>query len=379
MPDNVEGDTSLREDLVAAFQSYDVSDTETGEPSAPEPVEQNRTDEPAEAKEPVREEAVAKPAEAKEGGSAEKGAVKAPDRWTKEEKEEFESLDPDVQRILLNRNKGLESSYTQKMQQISQERQRYHNIEQSLAPHRQTWAPLGWDDATAVQNIMGYWHHANQDPLGFIQSFAEMRGIDLAEQFAPSTDDILQYLNGQTGEGGQAAALHPDVKRQMETLRREQQQLQQAIQQQQGYISQAEQQRMQATRASAAQELHEFQNATDESGNLKHEFLDDLREDMSRLLETGMAQNLSEAYEKAMWSRPDIRSKVVESMQLKERQELERKMREEGNRARNASSSLSGSHVSPAPDNSDDEGDGSIRSILMNEWKRQARASDGMI
>lgn len=377
MPDNDVGETSLREDLVAAFQSYEVSDAETDQPSAQEPDQAVGTQESAVAKEPVQEDAEDKPAQQDE--DAEKAAAKAPDRWTKEEKEEFDSLDPDVQRILLNRNKGLESSYTQKMQQIAQERQRYSSIEQSLAPHRQTWAPLGWDDATAMQNILGYWHHANQDPLGFIQSFAETRGIDLAEQFAPSTDDILAYLNGQTGEGEQAASLHPDVKRQMDALQQQQQQLQQAIQQHQGYIAQNEQQRMQSTRAAAAQELQAFQTATDESGNLKHEFLDDLREDMSRLLETGMAKDLSEAYEKSMWMRPDIRAKVTESMQLRERRDMEKKMRDEGNRAKNAASSLSGGTISAQVEGDSGPADDSVRSILLNEWNRSVRSSDGMI
>ena len=230
-PNTEERQTSVREDLVAAFEAQEVNETETGavEDHSAGQQEEPAKEAPAEAtnrKEP--EKAAAEPAKEEPKPDSK---LEAPARWTKEEKEEFEALDPDVQRILLNRNKGLEASYTQKMQQIAQERQRYHGLEQALAPHRQTWAGMGMDDATAISQLIGYYQHAQTDPMSFIQQFAEARGIDLASTFAPSAEEILQYLNqqnGELGEGSSAPALHPDVARQMESLRHQQQQLQES-------------------------------------------------------------------------------------------------------------------------------------------------------
>lgn len=373
MDPNTERQTSVREDLVAAFEAQEVNDVESGEvvdrqegqkeePSHSEPAETPAQKEPEKA--PASEPKKAEPP------SSEK--LEAPARWTKEEKEEFEALDPGIQRILLNRNKGLEGAYTKQMQQIAQERQRYTGIEKAIAPHRQSWNGTGWDDATALNNIMGYWQHANRDPMGFIEQFAQARGLDLASHFAPSTEEILAYLN-QSGEAGDIpqAGMHPDVARQMESLRNETQHLRQQLQQQQGYISNTEQQRMQATRAAASRELDEFQAATDENGNPLHEFLDELRPDMAQLLGNGLAQDLKEAYDKAMWMRPDIRQKVTESMQLKQRRELERQIREEGAKAKAASVSVVGSTSTPVPTDDDDDGDGSVRSILERQWRRQ--------
>lgn len=372
MSDTEERPTSVREDLVAAFEAQEVSETETD--TAPEPVADQK-EEPAQdksAEAPKAEET--KEAAPKNQAVEEEpdGKLEAPERWTKEQKEEFEALDPGIQRILLARNKGLEGSYTKQMQQIAQERQRYHGIEQVLAPHRQSWNGTGWDDATALNNIMGYWQHAQQDPMGFIAQFAEARGLDLASHFAPSTDEILAYLNQQdgAGEGTQPSPVHPDVARQMQTLQSETQQLRQQLAQQQGYQSQQQQQRMAQERAEAARLLEEFQSATDESGNAKYEFLEDLRMDMSQLLGNGMAQDLQEAYDKALWMRPDIREKRVESMQMQQRREMERQLREEGEKARVASSSVVGSTSTPVPIDEDD-GDGSVRSILERQWRAQ--------
>ena len=371
-PNTEERQTSVREDLVAAFEAQEVNETETG---AVEDHSAGQTEEPAK-EAPAEDKAPKEPAKAAAEPAKEEpkpdGKLEAPARWTKEEKEEFEALDPGIQRILLNRNKGLEGAYTKQMQQIAQERQRYNGIEQALAPHRQSWNGTGWDDATALKNIMGYWQHAQSNPMEFIEQFAQARGLDLASHFAPSTEEILAYLN-QGEEAGDIpqAGMHPDVARQMETLKNETQQLRQQLQQQQGYISNTEQQRMQATRAAASRELEEFQSAVDENGNPKYEFLDDLRSDMAQLLGNGLAQDLSEAYDKAMWMRPDIRQKVTESMQMQQQRELERKIREEGARAKAASASVVGATSTPVPSDDDDDGDGSVRSILERQWRRQ--------
>ena len=92
---------------------------------------------------------------------------------------------------------------------------------------------------------------------------------------------------------------------------------------------------------------------------------------MAQLLGNGLAQDLKEAYDKAMWMRPDIRQKVTESMQMKQRRDLERQIREEGAKAKAASASVVGSTSTPVPTDDDDEGDGSVRSILERQWKRQ--------
>lgn len=372
-PNTEERQTSVREDLVAAFEAQEVTEAETEQREAPaaEQKEDSAPKESAEAQDEPKAEAAGKEPPKDPEKEEKPDKVEAPARWTREEKEEFEALDPNVQRILLTRNKGLESSYTKAMQQVAQERQRYGGIEQAIAPHRQSWNGTGWDDATALNNIMSYWQHANTDPVGFIEQFAQARGLDLASQFAPSTEEILAYLNQGEASDVPSPALHPDVARQMETLKNETQQLRQQLAQQQGYISNAEQQRMTQTRSAAAQELDAFQSATDENGNPKHEFLEDLRGDMSQLLNNGIAQTLEEAYDKAMWMRPDIRSKLTESMQLRERREMERRIRDEGQKAHVASSALAGTSVTNTPMDEDDVGDGSVRAILEAQWRRQ--------
>lgn len=393
MLDNPEG-TSVREDIMAAFKDSEVVAEDTPETPSAEPVassESEPTPKSDESKPTTvhesKPESKADPAKA--ATDAEEKAIEPPARWTKEEKEEFAGLDPKIQKILLNRNKGLEATFTRQMQEISQERQRYQGIDQVLAPHRQSWAGTGWSDAQALGTIMGYWQHAQQDPLGFVQRFAEERGIDLASHFAPSTDEILAYLNQQQGGGYdeqgnplpsiQAPAIHPDVKRELETLKQTNQRLMQAVQQQQGYWSQAQQSQTKAAYDAASQDIEAFRNATDETGKPKHEFFDDLRQDMAKLMKAGITDTLEDAYDRAMYMRPDIRAKLQESQELARRLESERRAKEEAERARRAASSVSGSSMA-APDTPDDEdNDDSVRGILAREWRRQRSRESGMI
>lgn len=390
-----ETETSLREDLIAAFkesEAVEQPDTETqgAEPTAVAEADrtaQSETDQPStDASENADEkkQATGEPpkADAKDGS---KEPVEPPDRWTEEQKQEFAALDPAVQRLLLSRNKGLEASYTKKMMEVAQERQRFQGIEQALAPHRQSWSGTGWSDAQALQNIMGYWQHAQKDPLGFVQRFAEERGIDLASHFAPSTDEILAYLNASGGvdqEGNplpvQQPAVHPDVRRQMQAYEQRINQLQQAVQQQQGYLSHAEQQRMAQERATAQRQLEEFVTATDENGRPKHEYYEELKPEMIRLMEAGISATLDEAYERALWSNPQMRQRQIESRESALRREQERREQQEAEKARRASASVVGSGVPAAPAN-DEEGDLSVRALLEREFRRSAQQSGGLI
>ena len=385
---------SLREEIVNAFKESETTEAESGAPSGDTGLADN--EQPTQP-EPVAADASDEgkrdgPTVAKDGAGADKkekestDGIKPPDRFTAEQKEEFATLDPAVQRILSTRNRELESSYTKRMMEIAQERQRFSGIEEALAPHRQSWAGTGWDDATALQNIMGYWQHASQDPMGFIARFAQERGIDLASQFAPSADEIMQYLNSQQQfdeDGnpvpmGQAPGIHPDIQRRLETYEQRIAQTDQRYAQMQQYVNHMISQQQTAAQSAAQQELSSFINETDESGNLKHEHYEELKPSMIQLMEAGMASSLTEAYDKALWASPQTRNKVLETQQVMQRRESERRAQEEAQRAREASMSVTSSGVpgTPQPEREDD---GSIRSILNAEFRRASQRASGMI
>lgn len=63
---------------------------------------------------------------------------------------------------------------------------------------------------------------------------------------------------------------------------------------------------------------------------------DTVREDMGNLLQSGMAQTLAEAYEKAVWARPDLRQSLIED----ERTKAEKRAAEQAQRQRAKSAAV---------------------------------------
>lgn len=375
----------LRDDILEAFKtsSTERSDTSNDSPAttsndrAPS-VDKSTTERAVpEAKRETKPETKpeAKPAEAKpsaEAPAAEK-PIDPPARWTKEEKEEFASLDPRIQKILLGRNKGLEADYTRKAQEVAQERQRLGQLETILAPRREEWKRHGLDDTRALDMVLGYWDFANRDPVGFIQNFAQQRNLDLSRYYAPNVNpgdlSALQHNagdpNGAGTDGQGGAALHPAVLQVLEQMATEQMQLKEQLGSQGQYLQQYQQQQYQSTYNSAASEYTKFVGESDEHGQPLRPFFEDVRQDMAKLMQSGLSDNLQDAYDRAVWSRPDLRAKISENERLSWRRQEESRRREEAEKAKRAGASVTASSVSYTPPPSSD-GSTSLRDEIRN-------------
>ena len=58
-------------------------------------------------------------------------------------------------------------------------------------------------------------------------------------------------------------------------------------------------------------ELDAFVNAKDESGNLKHAYFDDVKEEMRKLFAAGLVNNFDDAYNRAIWAVDSVREKMI--------------------------------------------------------------------
>jgi hypothetical protein len=52
-------------------------------------------------------------------------------------------------------------------------------------------------------------------------------------------------------------------------------------------------------------------NAKDESGNAKHIYFDDVRDEMVALLKSGLAKDYEDAYNQAVWRVESVRNKMI--------------------------------------------------------------------
>ena len=193
--------------------------------------------------------------------------------------ERGEALTPEELKLLRVEAERRESDFHKGVSEFKTHSERAKAYDQAIAPYQQHLQRLGVDAPTAINALMkADVTLRTSDPATKAQYFAQLAreyGIDLAQVQNPApVDPQTQFLTQQLNE-----------------LRQQQQMWQNQVQQQ-------EQMRVQ-------QELQQFATA-----DKKH--FDAVRNDMADLLETGKAKNLQEAYDMAVWMRPDVRQTLIE-------------------------------------------------------------------
>jgi hypothetical protein len=260
---------------------------------------------------------------------------RAPSSWKPAAQEAFlkadrgEALTADEIKLLTQEAERRENDFHKGVSEFKTHSERAKAYDQAIAPFQQHLQNLGVDAPTAITALMrADYTLRNSDPMTKAQYFRQLAneyGIDLNME-VPQVDPQTQFLMNQLNE------------------LRQQQQLWQ------NQFTQQEQTR-------ANQELSQFSQAD------KPHF-DAVRNDMADLLETGKAKDLQEAYEMAVWMRPDIRQTLLDQ----QRAEAQRKAidQAQAQRAKAASVSVKGS--SPMSGGVQPNLKGSLRDILAQQF-----------
>lgn len=262
--------------------------------------------------------------------------IRAPSSWKPEAKEAYlkaergEALTPQEIKILTAEANRRESDYHRGLEEYKGHAQKARSFEQAIAPYQQTLQQLGMDAPTAINKLLEADHRLRySDPVAkaqYFQNLAQQYGIDLGQvQNIPQQDPQTQYLMQQLNE-----------------LRQTQQMWQNSIQEQE--------------RSKANHELEQFA-----SSDKTH--FEAVRNDMADLLESGKAQSLEQAYEMAIWMRPDVRQTLIEQQRIEAQKKYDEQQRSA--RAKTASVSVKGS--SPSSGGSQPV-KGDLRSILESQF-----------
>jgi gas vesicle protein len=261
---------------------------------------------------------------------------RAPSSWKPAAQEAFlkadrgEPLTPEEVRILTAEAERRESDFHRGVESFKTHAQKARAYEQAIAPYQQTLNQLGVDAPTAISKLLQADHTLRYaDPVAkaqYFQSLAQQYGIDLGQvQNVQPQDPQTQYLMQQLNE-----------------LRQTQQMWQNSIQEQE--------------RSKANHELESF--ATSDKAHFEA-----VRNDMADLLESGKAQSLEQAYEMAIWMRPDVRQTLIEQQRIEAQRNYEQQQRTQ--RAKTASVSVKGS--SPSSGGSQPPG-GDLRALLESQF-----------
>lgn len=251
--------------------------------TAPEPSE-NTTEEKPEVTEVAD---IAKETETPDMGNepiepAEKQPLDPHPRWSADEKASFAALPREAQEFVLKREGDVEKTFTQKTQEIAEQRKNYESLEQVLAPRRHELTRQG-GEARVINELFQLSDYANRDPAGFIQYFAKNNGIDLGS------------FNQPAEEGSTDSAIHA-YKRDVDSIKQE--------------LFSQKQQAENSRKEAVNKEIDQFSTEKDTSGNLKRPYFDEVRGEMVAFFKSEVAKDLDDAYERACYANPAVRQKI---------------------------------------------------------------------
>jgi len=302
----------IRESLEAAYSDKPEA---TESPTVASPAQDVTPDKPLvrdevgrfAAKEPVAEVPV-EPAPVVERKAPSSWKPEAQTAWSKADK--GEPLTAEEVRLLALEAERREGDFHKGVQEFKTHSERARAYDNVITPYRDYLQTLGVDAPTAINALLNADKTLRTgDPAtkaAYFARLAQEYGIDIGQVQQPApVDPTTQHLMQQ-----------------MNSLRQQQEMWQNQIQQQE--------------RAKAEAEISEF------AAGKPH--LDAVRGDMADLLSTGKAKTLNEAYDMAVWMRPDIRQTLIEQ----QRAEAQRKALEQAQAARAKTAAVSVKGSSPS-------------------------------
>lgn len=292
--EKVQAGESAPEDEVLEFEQSD----EAPEIDAPEPEpEAEPQEQPAEEPEAATETPV-------DEQSAQPDEEPAPSSWKREVAQKWKELPPEVKNEINRR----ESDYHKGIEQYKQYASIGRDIERVVAPHLDTIQKLGVHPMEAVSALLNADRQLRtgtpEQKAQLLGQLAQEYGIDLKQVQPP-------------------APIDPAVMQ----LRQQNQHLQRFQQ------SVIEQQNSQA--------MSEIERFRSDPANTHFE---SVKDEMALLLQSGKAQSLQDAYDMAVWMRPDIRKSLVEQQRTEAEQRAVQQARK--TRAKSAAVGIKGSSAS---------------------------------
>lgn len=284
-------------------------DTEGGEQQATEPAFESATDsvrkafaeldagggetkaEPAAREEPARETAAQAEQRARDeqGRFAKQEQQAATETKTEAPKEERINPPPawrgdakvDWNRLPRHVQQALSDDY----KRFGETEQKWTPLQQVLTPREQMLKATYGSVENGVNQLFQLSDFAEKNPAQFLQWFAQQRNIDL-RQFVPgATPSGIDQQPGTPPGTFDPASVKNEL---LSAVRQE------IAQQQFAQLSQ-----------SAVAEVQSF------TADPRFPYANDVKQDMAALFQAGQATTLQDAYDKAVWMRPEIRSKLI--------------------------------------------------------------------
>jgi hypothetical protein len=240
--------------------------------------------------------------------------VSPPNSWTAAAKAKWEAIDADLRAEIIKRETEMEKGFTK----FDEERSVGKTFKEVLSPYMPMIQAEGGTPITAVQSLL---NTAYQLRTATPQAKGQLL-MELARQYGA---DFSQVSQSQPAVDPQLQAIHQELA-----------QLKNARQQELTMREQQEQAAVQSTISSFA-------------ADPKNVHFESVRAEMAALLQAGRAKDLQEAYDMAVWAKPDIRSTLLQQQIADAEAKRVAEAKAKAAAARKASGSVTGSPGATAP------------------------------
>lgn len=237
---------------------------------------------------------------------------KAPQSWSAADRAHWDKIPAEVQAVIARREEEAHRGITSMGQDAAFGRK----VNEVVSPYLPMIRAEGGDPVGAVQSLLqtAYMLRAGnaEQKVGLFQQLAQQFGVDL--------------------QAVQAGAQQVDP--QVASLRQELAQLR-------GHLQQGEQQQHQQVQVQAEQIISAF------AADPKNEFYEQVRPLMGHLINSGQADSMQDAYDKACWATPDVRSTILTRQTADAEAKRAADAKAKADAKRRAAGSISGSPGAP--------------------------------
>lgn len=234
----------------------------------------------------------------------------APRSWTNEEKAKWAEATPEVRKAILRREQEVEQGFTK----LDEDRNFGKSLKEVITPYMPIIQAEGGTPATAIQSLLNTAYILRTAPAAqktaLFHQLAQQYGVDLSQ---PNTNQAVQpnQMLAQTQQ--EIAALKQQIQQQPEIFRQQQESL--AIKSQ----------------------IDAF------AADPKNIHYEKLKPAMAALLQGGQAKDMQDAYDKASWLDPDIRSAMNSDQQKAAEMQRIADMKAKADKSRKTAISIKGS------------------------------------
>lgn len=257
----------------------------------------------------------------------------APRSWTAEEKAKWNEATPEVRKAILRREQEVEQGFTK----LDEERNFGKSIKEVVTPYMQIINAEGGTPATAIQSLLNTAYILRTAPAAqktaLFHQLAQQYGVDLSQPQNPAVQPNQTVLQQEIAQLKQQIQQQPEVFRQ----------------QQENFAIKSQ--------------IDTF------AADPKNVHYEKLKPVMATLLQGGQAKDLQDAYGKASWLDPDIRSALNSDQQKASEQQRIADIKVKADKSRRTAVSIKGSpSINPVINGSG----GSIADDLRAAWDEHA-------